>query len=190
MFCKFCGAELPTGATVCPSCQRPVENQNKYTSADNSSYDTNYAHGQNNQNYGQQPYNPYNNQGYNGNFNGQQPYNNPYNPQQYGYNPSGYQQYPPNNNYYAKANVGLCILSLLFPIAGIILFAIYKNERPHAAKVYLGWGVGSFAVQIVLGFISAMVQSSNPYYFYNSNTETTRFYYGIISEFFHNLILK
>ena len=48
-----------------------------------------------------------------------------------------------------KPNVGLNILSLFFPIIGLILYFVWKNETPIRAKSVLtycliGWGIGIF----------------------------------------------
>lgn len=53
------------------------------------------------------------------------------------------------NNDEDKPNVGLNILSLFFPIIGLILYFVWKNETPIRAKSVLtycliGWGIGIF----------------------------------------------
>ena len=46
-----------------------------------------------------------------------------------------------------KPNIGLNIVSLLFPIIGIILYFVWRKETPNKAKSVLifgliGWGIG------------------------------------------------
>ena len=53
------------------------------------------------------------------------------------------------NNDEDKPNVGLNILSLFFPIVGLILYFTWKNQTPIRAKSVLtycliGWGIGIF----------------------------------------------
>jgi hypothetical protein len=52
-----------------------------------------------------------------------------------------------------KAGIGLCILSFLFPIVGIILYFVKKNEEPNAAKTYLSCGIGGFALGLLITFL-------------------------------------
>lgn len=54
-----------------------------------------------------------------------------------------------------KPNTGLNILSLLFPIVGIILYFVWKKETPKKAKSILtygliGWGIGILLNLLVL----------------------------------------
>ncbi len=51
-----------------------------------------------------------------------------------------------------NANIWLVILSFIFPIVGIILFFVKKNEDAEAAQSYLYAGIAS----IVLGLILAL----------------------------------
>lgn len=49
-----------------------------------------------------------------------------------------------------KTNVGLVILSVLIPIAGVILYFVKKDSELVPAKNYLTAGLISFAVTFVL----------------------------------------
>jgi len=54
-----------------------------------------------------------------------------------------------------KPNTGLNILSLFFPIVGIILYFVWKKETPKKAKSILtygliGWGIGILLNLLVL----------------------------------------
>lgn len=48
------------------------------------------------------------------------------------------------------ANVGLVILSVLFPIVGLILWAVQKSDSPRAAKAYGKAALISFCVGIAI----------------------------------------
>lgn len=58
-----------------------------------------------------------------------------------------------------EPNVGLNILSFFVPLAGWILWGVYRNNSPKQAKSYSKWawyGFGAgFVVSFVLGFIAA-----------------------------------
>lgn len=83
--------------------------------------------------------------------------------QQSGYNPSyGQPQYGQTNQYqngYNQQNAndvsmedagwGFKILSLLIPLAGIILWAVKKSKEPVAAKSCLIWAAIGFGLDIL-----------------------------------------
>ncbi len=84
-------------------------------------------------------------------------------PQQpnYGYQQPINQQY--NQNDVDETNVGLVILSVLFPIVGIILGAVnMSNGKKKSGKAYLLAGVITIAVEIVIGIIVGIAIASNP----------------------------
>ena len=106
--------------------------------------------------YGSQPYNQVNNQ-YNTPVrnepyrqNGQGQYND-CNQNSGAFNPQAYR------NPDEKASVGLCIVSVLFPIVGLILFLVQKNDTPRAAKSYLLCAAISFGVQVLLSIIVMVI---------------------------------
>lgn len=49
-----------------------------------------------------------------------------------------------------QASVGLIILSILFPIVGIILYFVKKNEENGPAGVYLGCAIAGFIIGLLL----------------------------------------
>lgn len=172
MFCTNCGAALPNGAEICPNCNRPVS-RSSFAQGEASASNVNYngqnapyrpescnetfppQHGADGY-YGSQPYNPINNQ-YNapvGNEpyrqNGQEQYNG-YNQNGGAFNPQAYR------NPDEKANAGLCVVSVLFPIVGLILFLVQKNDTPRAAKSYLLCAAISFGVQVLLSIIVMVI---------------------------------
>lgn len=173
MFCTNCGAALPNGAEICPNCNRPVSRSSiaqGEASASNVNYNGQNApyrpescnetfppqHGADGY-YGSQPYNPPINNQYNapvGNEpyrqNGQGQYNG-YNQNGGAFNPQAYR------NPDEKANVGLCVVSVLFPIVGLILFLVQKNDTPRAAKSYLLCAAISFGVQVLLSIIVMVI---------------------------------
>lgn len=114
MKCLNCGTENPENSTFCSTCGNAMTPQNNNTNF--SSFDPNQMpnSGTIDMNQFGQPANNY-----------QQPMNN-------------YQQ-PMNNqggNSEEGANVGLCILSFLIPIVGIVLF-FTNSDKPKARKPYL-----------------------------------------------------
>lgn len=49
-----------------------------------------------------------------------------------------------------KPNIGLDIVSFLFPIVGLILFFVKKGECPNSAKSYLICGICGFVLGLIL----------------------------------------
>ena len=51
-----------------------------------------------------------------------------------------------------EANMGLNILSLLFPIIGLVLFCVNLNTKPVSAKSYGLWGlIGFIGASVIVG---------------------------------------
>lgn len=74
-----------------------------------------------------------------------------------------------NMNQYPKpveadeTNVGIVVLSVLFPIIGIVLGAVNMNNgKKKSGKAYLMAGIISVAVSFVIGIILGIVIASNP----------------------------
>lgn len=88
-----------------------------------------------------------------------------YNVQQ---NNSAPQQNPYMNQYPQpieadETNVGIVVLSVLFPIVGIILGAVnMSNGKKKSGKAYLMAGVISFVVCLVIGIICGIILATNP----------------------------
>lgn len=62
-----------------------------------------------------------------------------------------------------ETNVGIVVLSVLFPIVGIILGAVnMSNGKKKSGKAYLMAGIISAAVSFVIGIILGIVIASNP----------------------------
>lgn len=59
-----------------------------------------------------------------------------------------------------RANVGLVIVSVLFPIVGLILFFVKKKETPKAAKAYIIAAAISFGVCLLINIIVMAVAGS------------------------------
>ena len=138
MFCTVCGKKIPEGSKFCPECgtaaptskfeARPVSDQDTYntqynpgnyqqngyqnTNAQQSGYQSNADRGY--QPSGQQ------NGGYGQNTGYQQPQ--PYYPQQ------------PYRDPYDAPNAGFLVLGLFFPIVGLILYLVMKDQSPLKAK--------------------------------------------------------
>ena len=105
-FCKNCGAQIPDGSSVCPSCSAPQNNN----SAPN--------------------------------------YNNNYNSN---YNPN----YNPNPAPQDKGGALWGLLGCCIPLVGLILFLVWKDQKPQTAKAAgIGAlvGVGLCVVWYILVF--------------------------------------
>lgn len=59
-----------------------------------------------------------------------------------------------------RANVGLVIVSVLFPIVGLILFFVKKNETPKAAKAYIIAAAIAFGVSLLINIIVMVAAGS------------------------------
>lgn len=90
------------------------------------------------------------------NYGGQQNYGTP---QQNQY----MNQYPQQPVDADETNVGIVVLSVLFPIVGIILGAMnMSNGKKKSGKAYLMAGIIAVAVEVVIGIIIGVVIASNP----------------------------
>lgn len=78
------------------------------------------------------------------------------NPQEQYQNPNYNYQYPmpPVEQ---KANVGLAILSFLFPIAGLIIFLVEKDKKPKTAKASGICALVSFILGMIMSIVSFSV---------------------------------
>lgn len=119
MFCRNCGSQLNDNALVCEKCGAPVYNAQPEQAQPSAQ--------------AQSPY--------------QQQYQSTYSqaPQ--------YQQYASNQQYYQRPNndstsIGWFFLGLFVPLVGLILFVVWRNERPIASKRA---GIGA-----LIGFIAAV----------------------------------
>lgn len=69
-------------------------------------------------------------------------------------------QYPQQNQV-DETNVGIVVLSVLFPIVGIILGAVnLSNGKKKSGKAYLMAGIISAAVCVVLGIILGIIAAN------------------------------
>ena len=69
-------------------------------------------------------------------------------------------QYPQQNQV-DETNVGIVVLSVLFPIVGIILGAVnMSNGKKKSGKAYLMAGIISAAVCVVLGIILGIIAAN------------------------------
>lgn len=59
-----------------------------------------------------------------------------------------------------KASVGIIILSVLFPIVGLILFFVKKKKQPKAAKAYLTAAAISVLVSIALSRLGESLEDA------------------------------
>lgn len=56
-----------------------------------------------------------------------------------------------NNSSDGEVNAGLVVLSILFPIVGVILGAVNLSDKKKCGKTYLIAGIASWAFMFVLG---------------------------------------
>ena len=105
-FCKNCGTELNEDAAFCPKCGTPQ-------GAAQPAQDLSQNQYPNNQGYQYQDQSQYNNQ-----------YSNQYNNQ--------YQNQPAVQD---TGSIGWGVLGFCIPLVGLILFLVWKDQKPKTAKV-------------------------------------------------------
>lgn len=127
-YCTNCGKELEDNAQFCTACGTPVPPSEN--AAPNQNSGVYYAAPDQGNNNGY-PQNGYNN----------------------GY-PNGYTPAPPVED---KASVGLIIVSVLFPLVGIILAIVNWKKKPAAAKKYLIAAIVAWVIAVILGVISGIL---------------------------------
>jgi len=54
-------------------------------------------------------------------------------------------------------NTGMNVLSCFFPVVGIILYFVWKDQTPNKAKKALKWGLIGFAASIAIGLIYGII---------------------------------
>lgn len=154
MTCKNCGAIIiDETAAFCPDCGSPLGAQE--TGANPGPAQAAGPAAQ--QQTAQQPYaqQPYQQQGYQ-----QQPYQQPY--QQPPYYQQPYQQQNPNDK-------GGCLwggVGFLVPLVGLILYFVWKKEKPNTAKALLIGAIIGFALSIIGGVLSAVLSMFGSSYSY------------------------
>ena len=142
MYCRYCGKELSEDQRFCPSCGKPVSDEQPGQNAEN-------------------PGNP----GYQGNPNYQ---GNPgYPGYQAGYDP--YRGYPPY--YDDQPNAGWGVLGFFFPLIGFILYLVWQTQYPNRSRMcgkgaLIGFIVGVCLVilyVILIIVLVAIAASTAPY---------------------------
>ncbi len=165
-FCLKCGKEIEDGNVVCFDCAASEVAQPAAAPAENQAPVQQPQYGQ--QPYGQAPYGQqpqYGQQPYGQAPYGQQPYGQaPYGQQPYGQAPYG-QPYNPYGTPEPGANIGLIILSVLIPIAGVILGIVNWSKSPKAARSYLVAGIVSWVINFIIIFIASFLMSGYGYYY-------------------------
>ena len=154
MFCKSCGKEIPESTAFCQHCGAPVEAQTQQYQP--------YNYGQPQSNY-QQPEAPQQPYGYQqpGGYQQQPPY---------GYQqPGGYQQQPYGYQQPNPADIpsgGFNALSFFFPIVGLILFLVWKDQTPVKAKSCGKWALIGFIISMVFNMIVYIASFAIGYTYY------------------------
>lgn len=139
MFCKQCGKEIEDGSSFCPFCgASQADDAQAQQQAQNQQ-----AQQQAQSQQPQQPYQaPYNNN----------PYNQPY-----------YQAPKPQ-----ESGAGWGVLGFFFPVVGLILFLVWKDDHPARSK---GAGIGAlvsvilYVVFIILYVIIIVIAAGSAGYY-------------------------
>lgn len=159
--CPRCNSQVPDGTSSCPSCgyqftETNVSNSQQGYNVEQSSpggcQQTNFTPYSNNVSHQQPTRTSYtqSRESYPQQAAGPQ-----YQQPQPNYGPPIYPSYPvPTED---KANVGLCILSVFFPIFGIIYYFCTKSKKPKEAKGCLKAGLISAGVNFLLYIIIMIV---------------------------------
>jgi len=85
--------------------------------------------------------------------NQQPPYQNPYYQNAYGQQP--YQ--PPYQQQEDRPSAGFNALAFFFPIVGLILYLVWKNQKPRCAHAIGKWALIGFVANIVLTIIGIVL---------------------------------
>ena len=56
-----------------------------------------------------------------------------------------------------KANTGIVVLSVIFPLVGLIIAAIKRKETPNASKTYATAAIIAWVVSFAIGFIIGLI---------------------------------
>ena len=124
MFCKQCGKEIEDGSSFCPFCGA---GQADNAQAQQQAQSQQPQQQPQQQAQSQQPQQPY-----------QAPYNNnPYNQTYYA---------PPKPQ---ESGAGWGVLGFFFPVVGLILFLVWKDDHPARSK---GAGIGAL-VSVILNVV-------------------------------------
>ena len=142
MFCKNCGQPLEDGALFCANCNAPVEGFSAGNAAQPQTPPVNAGNP-----YSAQPQAPYGAP--------QQPYDAPQQPYGAPQQPYGYPGQPMVSQ--EPASMGLRVLCWFFPIVGIILYFVQKDEKPVYAKQCGKAALISIIVNIALSFVYTIV---------------------------------
>lgn len=144
MYCKNCGTLVNEKAGFCANCGTPIPNNQNISkvSKDAALYgynEQNKVEMQTNEDVVNNPFGP-----------AAQPTQQVPQSPQYNYS---VQSNVNNTKPQDKTNVGLCILSVLLPIVGIILYFVRKSESPKEAKGCLLSALISAGVSVLLTIV-------------------------------------
>lgn len=65
-----------------------------------------------------------------------------------------------NINKASKVDVpstGLNLIACCFPIVGIVLYFVWKDEKPNSAKSVCHWAIGGVVLTVILYILSAVL---------------------------------
>ncbi len=164
-YCTQCGQAIHPDAVFCVHCGCPVtpsqpQNGQPTQNGNQQYYST---PGQNQQYYGQPPQNG--NQQYYGQPNGNQQYygqpgnyyGQPQNQQYYGQpQPGQYYGQPYYNPNGDAPSIGFGVLGFLIPLVGLILYCVWKQDKPMRANSAGKGALFGFLFNIVISFLSMM----------------------------------
>lgn len=156
MHCQVCGAEVPEGTTFCPNCGSKVDSAQAANAPQQQQYVL-----QSQQPPAAQP------------ASGQPQYSQPqYQQPQYAQQPPQpqpqYAQPPYQQPQYVNdsGSFGWAVLGFFIPLVGLILYLVWKNEKPLSAKKA---GVGAlvgFIVSLLLSLAGGCASLSVLSYYY------------------------
>lgn len=111
--------------------------------------------------------------------NPQQPYQNPY------YNNSYGQQPYPQQQQEDRPSAGFNVLSFFFPIVGLILFLVWKDQKPRCAHAIGKWALIGFIASAILTIVSIVLSITIFTFVAPSSYE-----YGYYDDFAYGLALR
>lgn len=84
-------------------------------------------------------------------YSAQQPYQNPY------YNNYNQQPYRQPNQEEDRPSTGFNALAFFFPVVGLILFLVWKDQKPLCARSIGKWALIGFIASVVLTIVSVVL---------------------------------
>ena len=126
--CSYCGSDVDDSTLFCPNCGSAMSQ-----TTNNNGFNSGFGNAGGAFNAGFGANNGAGNNGFN-------PYTT-----------------PPQETRGHRRNAGFAVISFLFPIVGIILYFVWRNEDPKSARRMLSWGIAGFVLGLVLNLFSTVI---------------------------------